>query len=133
MHLFSYNDIIFHNPNEKNTKPAPAHSINYAILTIRFDDLLFCFCYIYILSLYYVILYIGICFLFIFSKTILYRPRPVCMYPARIIPAIQPVPLRVFLFDSFCYILYIDFITSFIYIFIFYSLSAPISCYNLVI
>lgn len=42
-------------------------------------------------------------------------------------------PCRVFLFDRFYYILYIDFITSFIYIFIFYSLSAPISCYNLVI
>lgn len=72
-------------------------------------------------------LYIGICFLFIFSKTQLIRPariititpRPVCMYPARIIPACRysSNPARAVACVSllYCYYIY-DLITLYYYV-----------------
>lgn len=85
---------------------------------------------LFIYGIFYIMLflYIGICFLFIFSKTILYRPRPyisvciqprpVCMYPARIIPACR--------YSSRCVCRYI--IVIYIYSII-VNISQPCRCY----
>lgn len=88
-HLFYFNYfiyfVIFSNPNEKNQIQ---HTSTQQQLH-NFDNpiLVFILYYIWYLLYYVILIYIGICFLFIFSKTILYRP-PVLLI-------IQPVPLCV--------------------------------------
>lgn len=106
IYLFCFNYHIFSKSKRKKPNPAPAHYNIYTILTIHFMICYNChalFIYIYI---YGIFIYRYLLFYF-FSKTQLIRPariititpRPVCMYPARIIPACRyssnPAPPRV--------------------------------------
>lgn len=112
IYLFCFNYHIFSKSKRKKTKSSTStqQQLRNFVNPIWWFAILFLLFLIYGIFYIMLFLYIGICFLFIFSKTILYRPRPyisVCIQPRPVCAIVCRCYIYIYIwFDNFILLCY---------------------------